>query len=263
MKMREKPTTPPTRNVFLYGPPKSGKTLALATAPGPIALLNADLENASWLAHQRRDDLHEIDLTSTGPQDRPTLRTVLELEQMANERKLGGVATVGVDPIGEVYMRLVREISGNAISPAIQVYQQAGVYLERMCRALCSCPQVNVVLVAHDHPMKDEGTETVEVLPFTGSASNPTLGRKLMGMVDVVGFTGRIELEDGPRFVAQLANAKGRRGGDRFDVLGTRENQFMRDLNLSEWFDALASTATPADATSANESGATPEKETA
>jgi hypothetical protein len=150
VKLRDKPTVPPCRNTFLYGPPKSGKTLALATAPGPIALLNADLENATYLAHQRRGDLKEFDLTPEGDGDRPMLRTLLELETAANDRRLGPIKTVGVDPIGEVYMRLVREISGNAVSPAITVYQQAGVFTERLCRALCICPDVNAVFVAHD-----------------------------------------------------------------------------------------------------------------
>jgi hypothetical protein len=84
--------------------------------------------------------------------------------------------------------------------------------------------------------MKDEATETVEVLPFTGSASNPSLGRKLMSMVDVIGYTARVEQEDGNvQYVAQLIPAKGRRGGDRFDVLGD-----FRPLDLSEWFAAMA-----------------------
>jgi hypothetical protein len=247
VRLREKPTLPPRRNVFLYGPPKSGKTLALATVPGPLVLLNADLENATWLAHQRRPDLQEIDLEPVDPNDKqPVLRTVLELENAANQRKLDSVETIGVDPVGELYARLVREISGNAVSPAIQVYQQAGVFVERLCRALCKCPQVNVVFCAHDHPMKDESTESVEVLPFTGSASNPALGRKIMSMVDVIGYTARIERADGdPLFVAQLVNAKGRRGGDRFDVLGTKENGYCRPLDLSEWFEALANVGEP------------------
>jgi hypothetical protein len=210
VRLREKPTLPPRRNVFLYGPPKSGKTLALATVPGPLVLLNADLENATWLAHQRRPDLQEIDLEPVDPNDKqPVLRTVLELENAANQRKLDSVETIGVDPVGELYARLVREISGNAVSPAIQVYQQAGVFVERLCRALCKC-------------------------------------RKIMSMVDVIGYTARIERADGdPLFVAQLVNAKGRRGGDRFDVLGTKENGYCRPLDLSEWFEALANVGEP------------------
>jgi hypothetical protein len=268
VKLREKPTAPPKRNVFLYGPPKSGKTLALVSAPGPIALLNADLENATYLAHQRSAEGHllELDLSPESEKDTPTLRTLLELEQIANARKFGTVQTVGVDPVGELYLRLVRELSGNAISPAIQVYQQAGVFVERLCRALCTCPDVNVVICAHDHPMKDESTESVEVLPYTGSATNPSLGRKIMSMVDVIGFTARVEQADGdPLFMAQLVNAKGRRGGDRFDVLAKKENGYSRRLDLTEWFDALAE-LTSADSTDTVTStkpdpGATPEEE--
>lgn len=90
---------------------------------------------------------------------------------------------------------------------------------------------VNVVLVAHDLPIKDEANGEVERLPATGT-NNPALGRKLMGMVDIVGFTAVVEQSDGTYdYVAQLVNAKGRRGGDRFDVLGP-----FRKTDLAEWF---------------------------
>jgi hypothetical protein len=62
--------------------------------------------------------------------------------------------------------------------------------------------------------------------------NNPALGRRLMGMVDVVGYTAVMEQEGGDyAYVAQLVNAKGRRGGDRFDALGP-----FREMDLTEWF---------------------------
>jgi hypothetical protein len=237
MKIRDKPTEPPCRNVFLYGPPKTGKTLAaVVSAPGPVLMLNADLPNATYLAHQKSPDGHlgEIELDRA---DRfAALKALKAIETAANKNDLGSAKTVVIDPVGELYGRLIRELSDNAISPDIRDYQAAGQHIERTCRALCECPTVNAVFTAHDHPMKDEATETVEVLPFTGSASNPSLGRKLMSMVDVIGYTARVEQEDGNvQYVAQLIPAKGRRGGDRFDVLGD-----FRPLDLSEWFAAMA-----------------------
>jgi len=63
----------------------------------------------------------------------------------------------------------------------------------------------------------------------------------LMGMVDIVGYTGVIQKEGGdPEYVAQLVNAKGRRGGDRFDVL-LGPGETTRPVDLTDWF---ATTAT-------------------
>jgi hypothetical protein len=104
-------------------------------------------------------------------------------------------------------------------------------HIERTCRALCASPAFNTVLVLHDIPVKDEASGEVERLPGTGT-TNPALGRKLMSMVDVIGFTAELQTESGRQFVAQLVDQKGRRGGDRFDVLGE-----FRETNLTEWFE--------------------------
>jgi hypothetical protein len=229
-----KAVTPPTgakRSVLLYGPPKTGKTAGATSAPGPVLLLNADLPNASWFAHQRRDDLTEVAYESFGD-------TLVAIGKgiAAQDLTFGGVtpepiSTIVVDPVNEVYRRLLEELAERAISPSLPTYQAVSVHLERFCRALCEAPAPNVVFVAHDLPVKDEASGEIERLPATGT-TNPALGRRLMGMVDVVGYTAVMEQEDGGySYVAQLVNAKGRRGGDRFDSLGP-----FREMDLSEWF---------------------------
>lgn len=44
------PLTEAHMNILLYGPPKTGKTVGAATAPGPILYLNADRPNATRYA---------------------------------------------------------------------------------------------------------------------------------------------------------------------------------------------------------------------
>jgi hypothetical protein len=224
---------PPTggkRSVLLYGAPKTGKTTGATSAPGPVLLLNADLPNASWFAHSRRDDLFEIGYESF----KDTLVAIGK--GIANhDPTFGGlvppIATIVVDPINELYRHVLEELGQRAVSPSLPTYQATSVHLERFCRSLCETPMMNVVIVAHDLPVKDESNGDVERLPATGT-NNPALGRRLMGMVDIVGFTAVHEEEGaGYQYMAQLVNAKGRRGGDRFDVLGP-----YRAMNLTEWF---------------------------
>jgi hypothetical protein len=224
------PPTGSKRSVLLYGPPKTGKTTGATSAPGPVLLLNADLPNASWFAHTRRDDLVEIGYESF----KDTLIAVGK-GIADNDPTFGGltppIATIVVDPINELYRHVLEELGQRAVSPSLPTYQATSVHLERFCRSLCQTPIMNVVFVCHDLPVKDESSEEVERLPATGT-NNPALGRRLMGMVDIVGFTAVLETEEeGFRYVAQLVNAKGRRGGDRFDSLGP-----FREMDLTEWF---------------------------
>jgi hypothetical protein len=218
-----KPPDTPKRNVLLYGPPKTGKTVGAATAPGPILYLNADLPNATWLAHQvQGDKLKELDYEGVA--------TVKELGIAANANQLGDWETVAIDPLNELYTRILREVSGGVISPSLPKYQETQVMVERLCRALCENQQVNFVVVAHDLPVKDEGAGTVERLPASGT-TNPALGRKIAGMVDIVGYTAELEVEGETKYMAQLVPAKGRLGGDRFDGLPD-----YAEIDLAAWF---------------------------
>jgi len=75
----------------------------------------------------------------------------------------------------------------------------------------------------------------MERLPWTGT-TNPALGSKLMGMVDIVGYTGVVEQEDGERaYIAQLITQQGRRGGDRFGgVLGD-----WAPVDITQWMEKI------------------------
>jgi hypothetical protein len=83
--------------------------------------------------------------------------------------------------------------------------------------------------------VKDEETESFERLPFTGT-TNTNLGQKIMGMVDIVGYTGVVADEETgeKRYMAQLVPGLGRRGGDGFDCLGD-----SADLNIADWIEKI------------------------
>jgi phage nucleotide-binding protein len=232
------PPENPTCNVLLYGGPKTGKTTGAASAPGPVLLVNTDLPNATMFARRQHRNVQELSYEG--------FQSMVEIANLANKGDLK-FRTVVIDTVADQYRLLLDELSKRAVSPTLPTYQAVSVHLERFWRSLCEAP-TNVVFVAHDMPVKDDATGEIERLPATGT-TNPALGRKLMGMVDVVGYTGvAVEEDSEPRYMAQLINAAGRRGGDRFNVLGT-----SRELDLTEWFALM---------TNQRDNGRRPEKET-
>lgn len=220
-------------NILLYGPPKSGKSAAALTIPGPILYLNADTSNSLWFGLQRRtrtvDSIpgHVTQARMTG------FEGLVALAQWLHKPDVIKPQTIVLDPVGDIYRGLLEIASNRRIRPLIDTYGDTGTYLERFCRSICAAP-VNAIFIAHDIPVKDESTGEVEYLPATGT-SNPTLGRKLMGMVDVVAYTGVLPQESGePRYVGQLLDGRGRHGGDRFGVL-RGEDGVTADLDLGQW----------------------------
>jgi hypothetical protein len=217
------PAEQATMNVLLYAGPKAGKTMAAASAPGPILYLNADMPNATRMAHTRRPgQLREAQFEG--------LVTLEESRQL-----IGGhntYKTVVLDTAGEAYRIMLEGFSHKAIRPSLPLYGDASVHLERWCRDMCAAP-VNFVVVCHEIEERDEATGEITRMPFTGT-SNTKLGSRLMSIVDVIGYCGVVETTEGLQWQAQLTYGKGRKGGDRFGVLGTH-----RDTNLTEWLELI------------------------
>lgn len=232
-----KPDAATYANVLLYGPPKTGKTTGAATAPGAVLYVNADLRNATKYAHGQ-DAEGRIMEPLIPPFEKGTtpVRDLLR-EIMVAARQQPTWDTVVIDPIGELYRRMLEEGSGQAKRPSFDHRQDATTDLERFCRFMCEAP-VNFVIVAHE--MQADGDDGVSSIPFTGSktGSQSGIGPKIMGMVDVIAYTAAIEVEGQkePAYVAQLVPGKGRPAGGRFPEL---MDEAVRPVNLTEWFELV------------------------
>jgi hypothetical protein len=229
------PPAMPTPNILMIGPAKTGKTggvasLAELDTRRDIYYVNADLENAvryahrTWNAHNNIKWIKPegfqtlVDLTYAAESDNPPLAIV-------------------IDPIGDFYRIVLEDFSKRAVRPSLPSYGDASVHMERFCRKMCELDVIFVV-VAHAFPVKDEATGEVTVYPFTGTqAGSAVLGSKLLGMVDVIGYTG-VKYQEGqdPEYVSQLIAFQGRQGGDRFNCLGP-----VRPTQLSEWIRTIHS----------------------
>jgi DNA (cytosine-5)-methyltransferase 1 len=229
----------PHINVLLYGPGKSGKTTAALSAPDFKLALNFDQVNSTYFARTFRDPGHTIFEIEMPRYEEGKLHTENMLNEVAvtyarhmEDGSEPDAMTVIADPIGQLHRRLLEDLSRKAIRPSRDAYGDVAKIIERWARFMCDMP-CNFVMVCHERPIKDEESGGFERLPFTGT-TNPDLGLRLAEMVDIVGYTGRLDQEGETKYVAQLFNGNGRRGGDRFGVLGD-----YRELDLAEWFDVI------------------------
>lgn len=250
MKFAKPPSeVPPRPNVLIYGPEKSGKTALATSAGGGTLLFNLDLPNATRYARSRKRDpegrIQELELapwmswedaTRAGVSRTPLLDLMGEVSTAVADPRQDFCEAIAVDPVGELYRRLLEEQSDRTMRPNYDQRMAVITYIERFCRFLCEIPTISAVIVCHE--LMFDTDEGIEYLPFVGSknSSQGNLGQKLRGMVDIVAYTGIIRHEDGEKeYMAQLITEKGRRGGDRYDCLGD-----MRPANLAEWFETIA-----------------------
>ena len=234
----------PTVNVALIGPPKTGKSTGAASAPGPVLYVNTDLPTATRFARMKYPAVEEVAFTvEEGIPQAMQLLVDVTHELMSPDTRFKSVV---IDPVGELHRLLIEEASKRSLRPTLPTYGDVSTHLERFLRAMCQAP-VNAIFVCHDHPVVEEGLDPI-VLPFMGTTGKGgvKLGRQLLGMVDVIGFTGVRHTEDGPRYEAQLVTGKGRPGGDRFNVLADPVTG-SREINLTEWVDVIARSETASD----------------
>lgn len=224
--------TSATISVLLYGPPGVGKSVGAASAPEPILYLNADRPGALRYARHKHygKDIRELKVTG---------RESIEQAYLYARDPANAVKTVVWDSLGRVYDLVLADIARDDKHPTLPERGDANVFIERHILALLELP-INVVLVAHDNPVKVAGSEaegeTHELFPFTGT-NNATLAKKIMRSVDIVGYCGRIESDDDEpaSYVAQLYLGGGRHGKDGTSVLGD-----LAELDLSAWAHLVA-----------------------
>lgn len=211
-------------NVLLYGPAKVGKSVGASSAPGPVLYGNGERPNALRFAHQLRgDQLREVRIDS--------LATLHEFQAVAES---GEYPSVVLDPLTGIYRTLLLEASKRRLNPKLDEYRAVGIHLERAWTALVDAP-CNAVIVTHEVELEG-GDEGLERIPAWGT-NNVRPMNNLMRDVDVIGYCGRQERGEGepPRFVAQLYDGHGRRGGDRTNLLDDVE-----ELDVSAWVEKAA-----------------------
>lgn len=226
------PEVPDTFNVLLYGAPKAGKTTAAATAPGDLLWLNLEgpgaLGYARKVAAERGHEIHEI-----RPDRNDRLRdTLAGIVQHVSSGASPVVRTVVIDTVGKVRDHLARNIGGD--QPKIQHWGEVAKIIEGFVQTMRDRP-VNLVLLAHEAIKdSDDGDRIVE--PMIGGATTA----KVCGEVDVIAYCGRVEDDEGVRYMGVLAERKGRRAGDRSGGLGT-----ARELDLTEWLSVFREALRP------------------
>lgn len=229
------PAVPDTFNVLLYGPAKSGKSTAAATAPGPIIWVSAEGPGALGYARKTARELGtriEEVRVQRGQDTRLLLRTIIEHIRMGIEPV---PKTVVIDTIAKVRERLIGEIVVPGASNSIQQFGEVARILREFIEIMRDEP-VNLVIVAHHDPSEAEGQRIVQ--PLIGGA----LTQVIPGEVDVIAYTHSFKDEESGRrrYVGQLVEAKGRIAGDRSGALGA-----VRDLNLTEWLATYREALTP------------------
>jgi hypothetical protein len=222
----------PTPNVLLYGAAGSGKTTGACSGPPKVHLLTTEPTNRSRFAQMLYgDDLIRYRVESLADLMDVTLH-LQDLCEAGDESALGG--TVVLDSMAELHTVLKEDLSKRALRPSLPVYGDVQTYVERAAKALCELP-MTAVFIAHEKQIEDRANGTIELLPDMGT-NNTAPAMMLMKLVDLVGYTAEIEIDgDEPnRYVAQLVNARGRRG-KRLPGISEYE-----DVDLKEWITRIA-----------------------
>jgi hypothetical protein len=235
------PPVPETYNVLLYGQPKSGKSTAAATAPGPILWVNAEgpgaLGFARKTAHARGTQILEVAI------DKRAKNATSILTQVYQHVASGAdpvPRTVVVDTLAKVREALIAELVVKGAKNTLQQFGEVADKLGGFINALRDLP-VNLVLLAHADLRESEEDGRI-VVPLIGGKLTETVP----GEVDVVAFTSPLSDENGTRYYGQLVERKGRIAGDRSGGLAGEHG--IRELDLSEWLEAYRAALTPDEA---------------
>lgn len=230
---------PETFNVLLFGEPKSGKSTAAATAPGPILWVNAEgsgaLGFARKVAREHGTTVHEVQVVKRGAVS-AVLDGVVEHVRSGLEPV---PATVVVDTVGKLREALAREIGGE--QPTVQQWGKVSTTLLDFVGSLRDAP-VNLILLAHTEQVDDaDAGRTVK--PLIGGKATQLIAAD----VDVVAFASSFRDKSGTtRYVGQLVDGNGRVGlGDRSN--GIAAGEAFQDLNMAVWLERYREALTPND----------------
>jgi hypothetical protein len=225
-----------TYRVCLWAAPGQGKSVAAASAPDPILVLNADRPTAYMFArkHHAGRDIREVRYV-----DADTLEAVYRYLASDDGKD---VRTLVIDPISHVYDQLVDSAPLQTIKGRTGPnYQAVNKKLLGFIQALRTF-DVNVVLVAHEK-LGDGDDGGGKLYPALGG---PSLINKLLAEMDIVAHierhvrTREEEDEVEELWVGQIQPRDNLVCKDSTGGLGDR-----RIADLSRWFEVASEALAP------------------
>ncbi len=222
-----------TYRVCLWGPSGVGKSVAAASAPGPILVVSADRPTAYKFSRQHYPDTQILETRWTGVN---TLNEAYRhLADAANDIK-----TVVLDPVSNIIDHIRDEAPQTPDGPDHQWVNKKFMGFIKELRRF----DINVVLVAYEKLNDGKGGDG-KLYPAVGGAS---LINKVLGEMDIVAHIERHTTDDTGevKYVGQL-QPRGNlvcKESVSAGALGER-----RIADLSRWFEVAseALAPTPAD----------------
>lgn len=170
-----------TYRVCVWGPPGAGKSVAAASAPGPLLVLSADRPSAYKFSrkHYAGKEIREVRYQNSG--------TLYEVFRYLDAEDCD-IATVVVDPVGNIIDKLRDEAPQGHDGPDHQWVNKKMLGFVTELRRF----DVNVVLVAHEKLNDGKGGDN-KLYPALGGG---TLINKLCAEMDIVARIERLTSED-------------------------------------------------------------------
>jgi hypothetical protein len=224
--------TDPTYRVCLWAAPGQGKSVAAASAPGPILVVSADRPSAYRFArkHHHGKRIEEVRYVDDG-----TLVAVYRL-LTANP---GEFKTVVLDPFSNIYDHLADH--GPARSDGEPNYQWVNKKILGFVKSLRTL-DINVVLVAHERLSEGKGGDG-KLYPALGG---PALLNKTLAEMDIVAHIERHVTGEGEnadiKWIGQIQPRGNIVCKDSTGALGDR-----RIADLSRWFEVANEALAPDD----------------
>lgn len=226
--------TDDTYRVVLWAAPGQGKSVAAASAPGPILVLSADRPSAYRFARKHHADKTIREVRYRGEQ---TLREVYQFIRDSGSE----IRTLVVDPVSNIYDQLVDSAPSRGDGdPDYQAVNKKILGFVKSLRAF----DINVVLVAHEK-LNDGKKGDGKLYPALGG---PALINKLLAEMDLVAHierhvTGSEGDTETVKWVGQLQPRNNLVCKETTGALGER-----RIADLSRWFQVASEALAPDDA---------------
>lgn len=222
--------TDDTWRVCLWAAPGEGKSVAAASAPGPVLVLSADRPSAYKFARKHHADqtIHEVRY-----RDASTLDAVYRFLQAGDQP----VRTLIVDPVSNIYDHLVD--TANVRRDGEPDYISVNKKLLGFIKSLRAF-DINVVLVAHEK-LNDGKKGDGKMYPSLGG---PALINKILAEMDIVAHIERVQrtVDGQPEtvWIGQLQPTGNLVCKESTGTLGDR-----RVADLARWFEVASEGLAP------------------